>query len=301
MAGRLLVDADIRISLIPGRSGEPAVEARLRGSGTRLELAVDNPQALADLRGRRMVAGIADQLAHDGLTVRVVADGAELMVLGVPRTSWLQRRVTGSRHVKVHRRGAFAALALRRPAGGASPVLPSGDLVPPPTPLPLAPTFLRRRRGPVTTTHDPEGGGDPRLVAPPGHWPWDVPAVFHLRHGVTTIGSDPANDIVLEGLDPYHAEIRRNADDEYVVVHLGRSGRSRLNGEPVRERILRTGARLEVGEWTMVYAREEYADHGRPYGGRVGGEVGHQKAQPPLRAVPNVASFDRSPRPDNDR
>ena len=51
----------------------------------------------------------------------------------------------------------------------------------------------------------------------------------------------------------------------------------------------------------MVYAREEYADHGRPYGGRVGGEVGHQKAQPPLRAVPNVASFDRSPRPDNDR
>ena len=107
-----------------------------------------------------------------------------------------------------------------------------------------------------------------------------MPAVFHLRHGVTTIGSDPANDIVLEGLDPHHAEIRRNADDEYVVVHLGRSGRSRLNGEPVRERILRTGARLEVGEWTMVYAREEYADHGRPYGGRVGGEVGHQKAQP---------------------
>ena len=36
----------------------------------------------------------------------------------------LQRRVTGSRHVRVHRRGAFAALALRRPAGGASPVLP---------------------------------------------------------------------------------------------------------------------------------------------------------------------------------
>ena len=124
MAGRLLVDADIRISLIPGRSGEPAVEARLRGSGTRLELAVDNPQALADLRGRRMVAGIADQLAHDGLTVRVVADGAELMVLGVPRTSWLQRRVTGSRHVKVHRRGSLrcpgAASPCRRREPGAA-------------------------------------------------------------------------------------------------------------------------------------------------------------------------------------
>jgi hypothetical protein len=40
-----------------------------------------------------------------------------------------------------------------------------------------------------------------------------------------------------------------------------------------------------LGEWTMSFYREEYADHGRPYGGRIGGELGRQQAQPP-RPVP---------------
>jgi hypothetical protein len=30
----------------------------------------------------------------------------------------------------------------------------------------------------------------------------------------------------------------------------------------------------------MTFFREEFADHGRPYGGRVGGEIGHQRPQP---------------------
>ena len=34
----------------------------------------------------------------------------------------------------------------------------------------------------------------------------------------------------------------------------------------------------------MSFYREEYADHGRPYGGRVGGEIGHQRPQPPRGA-----------------
>ena len=38
--------------------------------------------------------------------------------------------------------------------------------------------------------------------------------------------------------------------------------------------------RVEVGAWTMTFFREEFADHGRPYGGRVGGEIGHQRPQP---------------------
>jgi hypothetical protein len=35
-----------------------------------------------------------------------------------------------------------------------------------------------------------------------------------------------------------------------------------------------------MGPWTFVYARDEYADHGRPYGGREGGEGTHQPRQP---------------------
>ena len=45
-------------------------------------------------------------------------------------------------------------------------------------------------------------------------------------------------------------------------------------------RILRTGARIELGPWRMGFFREEFADHGRPYGGRVGGELARQKRQP---------------------
>ena len=45
--------------------------------------------------------------------------------------------------------------------------------------------------------------------------------------------------------------------------------------------LLRTGARVQVGEHVLVYQREEFADHGRPYGGRVGGELGRQAPQGP--------------------
>jgi hypothetical protein len=48
----------------------------------------------------------------------------------------------------------------------------------------------------------------------------------------------------------------------------------------LREALLRTGARVDLGPNTLTYSREEYADHGRPYGGRIGGELGHQRPQP---------------------
>jgi len=104
--------------------------------------------------------------------------------------------------------------------------------------------------------------------------------VFRLRKDVTTIGSDPGCDIRLAGLDPFEAEVRHDAADEFVVVRLGHRGTTRVNGAPVDTALLRTGSRLEIGDWTMSFSREEYADHGRPYGGRVGGEIGHQRPQP---------------------
>lgn len=169
--------------------------------------------------------------------------------------------------------------------GRGAPVLPEEPLVPPATPLPLLPTLFRRPRRPVTTTHDPAHGGRPRLVAPPGHWPWDEQPVHDLRPGVTRIGSHPDNDIRLEGLADFHAEVVRSAEDEYVFVQRSRVEPSRVNGEPVHERILRTSSRIEMGPHVFSYYREEYADHGRPYGGRVGGEIGHQRPQPPLSAM----------------
>ncbi|MFY9679907.1 MAG: FHA domain-containing protein, partial [Glutamicibacter protophormiae] len=46
-----------------------------------------------------------------------------------------------------------------------------------------------------------------------------------------------------------------------------------------QEYVLRSGARIELGGWRLVFYREEYADHGRPYGGRNGGELAYQRPQ----------------------
>lgn len=139
----------------------------------------------------------------------------------------------------------------------------------------------------MTTTHDPRRGGNPRLVKAPGIAPGpdDVRKVFALSEAVTTIGSDAGNDVRLPGLDPWHAEIRHDDLDEFVLHRVGRPGGTMVNGEQVDEALLRTGTRLEMGTWMLSFARDEYADHGRPYGGRAGGELGQNRAQPSRHAV----------------
>jgi hypothetical protein len=124
------------------------------------------------------------------------------------------------------------------------------------------------------TTHDPAGGGAPRLQFSVGeHHDARVPARgdFPLQRGVTTIGSDPGNDLCLAGLTRFHAQIHRDAADDYVLTSLG--GTMSVHGRRVARAELHTGARIELGEWVMSYARAESADHGRPDGGRQGGEL----------------------------
>lgn len=103
--------------------------------------------------------------------------------------------------------------------------------------------------------------------------------MFYLRHDVTRIGSTPDSDLLLDAVDDQQAEIRRNEHDEYVLVSLSPRVATRVNGQVVTEQLLRTGSRIELGDYRMAYFREEYADHGRPYGGRIGGELGFQRAQ----------------------
>lgn len=110
-------------------------------------------------------------------------------------------------------------------------------------------------------------------------WDGERQPLFWLQD-VTSIGSDPTCDIVLGGLEPRHAIVRHDSEDEYVVHVLAGPGSASVHGEPAHGRKLRTGARLDVGEHHLVFYREEFADHGRPYGGRIGGEAGHQRAQP---------------------
>ena len=291
MAAQLDVRAELDFAVeVPGR--EP-LTGSLRGAGRTLELRVSDPAAFAGRADSAAVRSLADSLAARGLSVTVRTGDSVLLSLGRVRTSWLQRRLTGSRHLRVGGAlGAWTGVRARARAGGEA-LLPDRSLAPPATLFPLAPTFLRRRRAPVTTTHDPRGGGDPRLVLAPREdlWPGDRPPAYPLRRPVTTIGSDASCDIRLPGLAPVQAEIRHDADDEYVLVHVAGAGTpTRVHGEPVRRRILRTAARVDVGGWTLTYYREEYADHGRPYGGRVGGEIGHQRPQPGRHRLPGDAA-----------
>jgi hypothetical protein len=159
----------------------------------------------------------------------------------------------------------------------------------------------------VSSTH--QGGGRPRLrfamggMAPQGSRPRE----FILRELATTrIGSGIDADLRLDGLAERHAEIRCDwghhgaealtrgdhavGPDEYVLVNLGAPGGSRVNGQLVDRAELHTGDRIQVGGWTMSYYREEYADHGRPFGGRSGGESLHQHPRDDV-PDPRIAFF----------
>ena len=275
----LRVDVDLRLSVdLPG---ERTVTGALTGSGSSLELRVSDPYVFAGRSDARSVRSIARGLATHGVSVTVMMPSGPLVTLGAARVPWWQRPVTGSRHVRLERGPRLWSLARGRARGRAA-ALPTARLAPPSTVWPLAPTFLRRRRT-VSTTHDPAGGGNPRLImAPsPAPLPGERQEVFALTRAVTTIGSAPDCDIRLPGLAPRHAEVRHDGRDEFVLVRLSGAGPTRVNGAPVVTSVLRTASRVQLGEWSLSFYREVYADHGRPYGGRIGGELGHQRPQPP--------------------
>ncbi len=279
MAVPLSVRADLAVEVaLPGRD---PVHAALRGAGTRLDLEVDAPDAFAGRRDAPAVRSLADGLAERGLSVRVLSGGTHLITIGAVRSPWWHRRLTGSRHIRLGSVRGLWTSARSRSRSVDEPVLPDLELTPPATVFPLAPTFLRRPRRRPTTTHDRPGGGDPRLVLAPrlDPWPGDRQPFFRLPREVTVIGSGEDCHIRLPGLAERHAEVVHDERDEYVVI--ARHTDVRLNGERIGSRLLRTAARLDMGEWTMTFARDEHADHGRPYGGRVGGEAGHQRPQPP--------------------
>jgi hypothetical protein len=271
----LFAEADLRLEI--ERPGSTPVAAHLHGVGSLLTMEVDEPGAFAGAEDAGPLRDMAEGLAAVGVCVRVESRGEHLITLGATRAPWWHRRVTGSRRIRL---GSLRGLltAARARARREDPVLPPAAIMPPGTVRPLFPTMLLKSRRPVGTTHAPDGSGGPRLVLA-----WDYtlgderPPTYWLQE-TTVIGSDPACDVVLSGLEPRHAVIDHASGDEYVVTAAG--GRTRVHGAGALGQVLRTGARLEVGDHTLVFYREEYADHGRPYGGRVGGELGHQRPQP---------------------
>lgn len=283
MTGRHSVQAhlDFEVEVV----GQGVVSGTVRGSGHGLTLEVDRPELFAGRTDRGTVEGLTVGLAPRGLTLRVLQGPTHLTTPGTTRVRWWQRRATGSRHSRLGSlRGAWTS-GRSRLGRDVGPALPDGGLVPPATMLPLAPTFLPRRRRRVTTTHDPARGGSPRLVlvAQDSYVPGERQPVFWLTDEVTTLGSGLQCDIALPGLARLHARIVHDQQDEYVVRAFDPD--TRVDGARIQEQLLRTGSRLTVGRWTLAYSRDEHADQGRPHGGRVGGELGHQQPPPPRRRL----------------
>jgi predicted GNAT family acetyltransferase len=127
-------------------------------------------------------------------------------------------------------------------------------------------------RQPVTTTHTAWGAGHPRILATSDH----ERHVYEITCDLTHIGSAHDSDLKLSATDSLHAQILHDTTDEFVLTMIG-DGATSSGGHGV----LRTGAHFTAGPWTLIFVRDEFADHGRPYGGRIGGEAGHQRPQRP--------------------
>ena len=276
------LDIDLRFTVSNGEAGsdDGQLSGTVTAAGLDIGVYLDRPDLVlpsgtgtGNLPAARSLAA---QLAALGLTVTLSGPTGMIARVGAVRTSFLQRALTGSRHIQI---GSLSSVRTILPRAGSTGLI----ALPPSTPAPLAPTFARRIRRRITTTHHSPGTGRPRLIFVVGSRTWDgtPPREFDLLPTVTTIGSGPEADLRLAGLDEMHAEIRHDERDEYVLFLTGGEHPIGMLQEPRSGagKVLRTGARIELGPWRMGYFREEYADHGRPHGGRTGGEFTRQKPQ----------------------
>ena len=140
----------------------------------------------------------------------------------------------------------------------------------------------------VGSTHGPAGGGSPRLIFAMGGQALvsdgggPLPQLeFALAAEVSVIGSDAGADLRLDDVAGRQAQVVHEDSDEYVLISLTEVPPTLVNGQPVERSVLRTGDRVEIGPHTLSFMRAEEADHGRPHGGRQGGEGSHQQPQAP--------------------
>lgn len=274
MQPRFRADINLDFSLHEA-SGEEA-SGSVTAAGTEVVISLDRIDALKSQRLPSLgdIRPLAETLAGQGLSVAVDGPDGRIISFGAVEAPASQRVITRSPHIKLGKLGVLAPMLKR---GRRSPAR-NFSLLPPGTLLPLLPTVKRRIPRRITTTHYTRGGGRPRLIFVQDSKSWDgqVPREFSLTAERVRIGSDESTDLRLPGLDAVHAEIVHNDRDEYVLV---RHGKVTGSFGPGSTSVLRTGSRLQMGQWCLAFFREEFADHGRPFGGRSGGEFAYQRPQ----------------------
>lgn len=275
-------DGEFTVSLDESeQAGEEPFTIEVSGADSTLTIDLSDPSRLPPgERGRlRELAGFADSLAQEHGTVRITGPDGLIIEFGEVRSGPLGRMLSGSSHIRLGTTTVLSGLGLRSSS--------RGRLLPSIAPMlhPLLPMIRRGYRMRVTTTHYARGAGRPRLYFTPDSDVWDgtAPGSFELAAESVLIGSGPECDLILAGTAARHAEIRHDADDEYVLFPLAAVGGGAQDPtiEAQTGRILRSGSRLSIGGWRVAFFREEFAEHGRPYGGRQGGELSQQRRQPP--------------------
>ncbi|MCB5274014.1 hypothetical protein BJG92_01541 [Arthrobacter sp. SO5] len=274
MAPRFRADINLDFSLLEDSGAE--TKGSVHAAGTEVVVSVDRIDALRSQRLPSLAAirPLAKALSDQNITVVVEGPHGRIMSLGAVDVPRPQRALTRSPHIRLGKLGALAPMLKRRRRTPAR----SFSLLPPGTMFPLLPTVKRTIPRRITTTHYTRGGGRPRLIFVQNAVSWNgqIPREFNLTAERVRIGSDQAAELQLPGLDPVHAEIVHNDRDEYVLVRHGKISGSFGQGSTS---VLRTGARIQLGEWCLAFFREEFADHGRPFGGRSGGEFAYQRPQ----------------------
>lgn len=274
MAPRFRADINLEFSLLEV-SGEQT-RGSVKAAGTEIVVSLDRIDALLSQRMPSLadIRPLAKALSEQNLTVVVEGPEGRIVSLGAVGAPAAQRVLTRSPHIKLGKVGALAPMLNR---GRRNPGR-NFSLLPPGTMIPLLPTVRRTIPRRITTTHYTRGSGRPRLIFVQNAEAWNgqIPREFNLTADRVRIGSDESADLRLPGLDAVHAEIVHTERDEYVLVRHGKIGGSFGQGS---SSVLRTGARVQMGEWCLAFFREEFADHGRPFGGRSGGEFAYQRPQ----------------------
>lgn len=274
---KLTIDMTFELVEPADKTGEQRTSTgTILADGKDVEISTRNPEVFQAGRSPLAAAAkpFAEALTKWGFTVTVIGPNGMIVSVGAVKSSAAQRLFSRSHNIRFGSARALMPFVRRQKPGSAAVPFPPG------TPWPLVPSLNRSIRRNVTTTHYGAGAGRPRLILVRDSETWDgsAPLEFNLTSTRITIGSAESSDLRLDGLEEFHADIVHTDDDEYKLISHGRTGGS-SDGRGEGGSILRTGSRLVMGPWRLGFFREEYADHGRPFGGRNGGEFAYQKPQ----------------------
>ena len=136
-------------------------------------------------------------------------------------------------------------------------------------------------RQPVSDLPRPQGGqfyGRPRLVVSgSGGGGLEAGSTYELQTPVTLLGRGTDCDLRLvdPGVSRHHSELRVE-DDQVVLVDLGSTNGTFVNGQPVRRVALTDGTNVTLGRTTMIFRQDAAPQGGGGYQEGGGYQDGYQ-------------------------